>query len=326
MGETPEPKSFAISYTKDEAYLQKFHRDSATVAATVLALLNPSSTLSTSFPATTYKTTCNGYKDRLLVSPRLSHYGRHCACLTQSLFDTSDIVSGDHLQDHPTTAIRIGCCFLFQFLVSQQVSVVNNAGIYGAKLNYNEYEARVAVDDSLEAKIANFFELSLQTHETAEECIQTNYYGTKRVTEALLPILQLSHSPRIVNVSSTLGRLQYVPIEWAKEVLGDVDALTKERVDGVLKDYLNDFKETQGSPAYTMSKAAINAYTRILAKKIPALRINCVCPGYVKTDINFNTGIFTVEEGAVGPVKLALLPDDGPSGLFFFQKEVCTFD
>ncbi|KAJ4977602.1 hypothetical protein NE237_008382 [Protea cynaroides] len=59
-----------------------------------------------------------------------------------------------------------------------------------------------------EAKVAKLFELSLQTPESAEECIQANYHGTNRVTEALLPILQLSHSPRIVNVSSTFGRQQ----------------------------------------------------------------------------------------------------------------------
>ncbi|KAJ4979027.1 hypothetical protein NE237_009807 [Protea cynaroides] len=204
--------------------------------------------------------------------------------------------------------------------------LVNNAGITGVKLNDNEFDTLMAVD-SPEARLAKLIELvGLITHETAEECIQVNYYGTKRVTEALLPILQLSHSPRIVNVSSTMGRLQYVPAKWAKEVLGDVDALTEEKVDVVLKEYLNDFKENQGSSAYSMSKAAVNAYTRIVAKKFPTFRINCVCPGYVKTDINFNTGHCTVEEGAAAPVKLALLLDDAPSGLFFFQKEVSTFD
>ncbi|KAJ4979093.1 hypothetical protein NE237_009873 [Protea cynaroides] len=203
--------------------------------------------------------------------------------------------------------------------------LVNNAGITGVKLNDNDYDALMAVDS--QARVAKLVELArLSTRETAEECIQVNYYGTKRVTEALLPILQLSHSPRIVNVSSTFGKLQYVSVELAKEVLGDVDALTKEKVDVVLKEYLNNFKENQGSSAYSMSKAAVNAYTRIVAKRFPTFRINCVCPGYVKTDINLNTGHCTVEEGAAGPVKLALLFDDGPSGLFFFQEEVSTFD
>jgi len=47
-----------------------------------------------------------------------------------------------------------------------------------------------------------------QTYELAKECLQTNYYGAKITTESLLPLLQLSDSPRIVNVSSTLGQLE----------------------------------------------------------------------------------------------------------------------
>lgn len=46
-----------------------------------------------------------------------------------------------------------------------------------------------------------------QTYKMAEECLKTNYYRTKRVSEALLPLLQLSNSPRIVNMSSVYGQL-----------------------------------------------------------------------------------------------------------------------
>lgn len=48
----------------------------------------------------------------------------------------------------------------------------------------------------------------VETCELAEECINTNYYGPKRVTEAFIPLLQSSQSPRIVNVSSLYGKLQ----------------------------------------------------------------------------------------------------------------------
>ena len=119
----------------------------------------------------------------------------------------------------------------------------------------------------------------------------------------------------------------------AKEVLGAADGLTEEKVDEVLQWFLKDFKEDLLEPkgwptllsAYCVSKAALNAYTRILAKKFPTFRINCITPGFVKTDINFNTGILTVEEGAKGPVMLALIPDDGPTGLFYNQMEVSTY-
>ncbi|ONI28958.1 hypothetical protein PRUPE_1G171800 [Prunus persica] len=117
-----------------------------------------------------------------------------------------------------------------------------------------------------------------------------NYYGTKRTAEALIPLLQLSDSPRIVNVSSSAGKLVNIP---------------KERVDEVLTQLLKDFKEgfieSKGWPVFP-------AYTRILAKKYPNFRINSVSPDYVKTDINFNTGILSVVESAASVLKLALLP------------------
>jgi (+)-neomenthol dehydrogenase len=117
-------------------------------------------------------------------------------------------------------------------------------------------------------------------------------------------------------------------------VLGDGESLTEERVDEVLSEFLKDFKEdsleTKGWPsylsAYIVSKAALNAYTRIVAKKYPSFRINCVCPGYVRTDINQNQGFLTIDEGAESIVRLAQLPNDGPSGLFFYRNEASTFD
>lgn len=96
----------------------------------------------------------------------------------------------------------------------------------------------------------------------------------------------------------------------------------------LLKDLKEGTAKAKGwsSPpaGYRVSKAAMNAYTRLLAKKNPTFRVNCVCPGFVKTDINHNTGFRTVEEGAEGPVKLALLPDDGPSGRFFVRKDMAN--
>ena len=127
---------------------------------------------------------------------------------------------------------------------------------------------------------------------------------------------------------------QHIPGEWVRTVLNDVESLTEERIDELINDeFLRDFKagslETRGWPvvfsAYKMSKVAMNAYTRILAKKNPGFRVNCLCPGYVKTDINRNTGHRSVEEGAECPVKLVLLPDDGPTGLFFSMGEVSSF-
>ena len=123
--------------------------------------------------------------------------------------------------------------------------------------------------------------------------------------------------------------------EWAKGVLSDVETLTEERVEVVLNKFLEDFKDGTmttkcwpthvGPTAYSVSKAAMNAYTRILAMKYPSFCVNCVAPGFVKTDITGDTGYSTAAEGAESAVRLALLPVGGPSGLFFNRQEVSHF-
>ncbi|KAI8545171.1 hypothetical protein RHMOL_Rhmol07G0021000 [Rhododendron molle] len=217
--------------------------------------------------------------------------------------------------------------------------LVNNAGINGAVINWDAFKASeaamaaAAADDAGARGKINWNEFMTQTYELAKECLETNYYGARRMIEAFLPLLQLSDSRRIVNVSSIMGKLKLIPSERVKGVLNDAETLTEDTIDELLNEFLQDFMEnslqTKGWPtflsAYTVSKAAMNAYTRILAKKYPTFCINCVCPGYVKTDINNNTGRFSVEEGAEHPVRLALLPDDGPTGVFFVQKEVSSF-
>lgn len=59
-----------------------------------------------------------------------------------------------------------------------------------------------------QGKNANWSEIWDESYELAAACIQTNYYGAKRTNEALLPLLQLSDSPRIANISSRMGRLK----------------------------------------------------------------------------------------------------------------------
>ena len=76
-----------------------------------------------------------------------------------------------------------------------------------------------------------------------------------------------------------------------------------------------------GTPAYSVSKAALNAFTRILAAELPAgtgILVNSVDPGWVATDMGGRGGR-PVEEGAKGIVWAATLPDNGPTGGFFFD-------
>ncbi|KAJ7962345.1 (+)-neomenthol dehydrogenase [Quillaja saponaria] len=210
--------------------------------------------------------------------------------------------------------------------------LVNNAGIPGAVVDGDALAA--AIGKTHEGVQVDWTAIGLtQTYELAEEGVKTNYYGAKRMTQAFINLLQLSDSPRIVYVSASIGKLQHIPNEWAKGVLSDIESLTEEKLDEVLNEYLKDFSEgsldTKGWPdymsAYIISKAASNAYTRMVATKYPSFCINCVCPGYVKTDINYNTGFLSIEEGAASPVRLVLLPNGGPSGFFFNRNELSTF-
>ncbi|XP_065859501.1 (+)-neomenthol dehydrogenase-like [Euphorbia lathyris] len=211
--------------------------------------------------------------------------------------------------------------------------LINNAGTIGIAVDNDALGTSDPSKLMHEGAQINWREVMIQTYELAEHCVTINYYGVKRMTEALIPLLQLSDSPRIVNVSSFMGKLENVTNEWAKEVLNDGEKLCEEKIEEVISEYLKDFKEgsveSKGWPAfssaYIVSKAVVNAYTRIQAKKLPNFRINCVCPGFVKTDINFNTGTLSVKEGAESPVMLALLPNDAPSGCFFVNKKETPF-
>ncbi|XP_047980787.1 (-)-isopiperitenone reductase-like [Salvia hispanica] len=162
--------------------------------------------------------------------------------------------------------------------------LVNNAGVSGVEGDVS------SLQEAIEAMAAAVFATSkaetpplqlkasgtmIQTYEAAEEVMQANFYGVKRVTEAFIPLLQLSDSPTIVNVSSLSGHLNFLRNERAKAVLSNEAGLTEESIDEVVREFLIDFKEGRleenkwliDGVAYQLSKATLNAYTKVLAKK-----------------------------------------------------------
>jgi (+)-neomenthol dehydrogenase len=131
--------------------------------------------------------------------------------------------------------------------------------------------------------------------------------------------------PRIRTVASQNEEL--------KKELNDIDNLTVERLDELLDMFLKDFEakavEARGWPmafsAYKVAKAAMNAYSRILARRYTMLRVNCVHPGYVKTDMTIHSGLLTQEEGASRVVAVALLPEGSAAGAFFEDFKESSF-
>ncbi|KAI4355024.1 hypothetical protein L6164_003842 [Bauhinia variegata] len=209
---------------------------------------------------------------------------------------------------------------------------VNNAGVLGANADPDAFNAAVAME--IKGINVDWSKIWSQNYELAEAAVRTNYYGAKALSQILIPLLQLSESPKIINISSILGKLERLPDGWAKEVLSDVENLTEEKIDDVLNRFLEDMKEnsleTKGWPAYLsgymVSRVASNGYTRILAKKQKSFCINAYHPGFVKTDMTYNAGKVTADEGAQGAVRLALLPNaSSPSGLFFRGNEEFSF-
>ncbi|KAG6489270.1 hypothetical protein ZIOFF_050539 [Zingiber officinale] len=104
---------------------------------------------------------------------------------------------------------------------TSDLELVNNAAIGGIASNTQLLDSsKQAMQPVSSSGLANAI---VETYELAEDCINTNYYGPKRVTEAFIPLLQSSQSPRIVNVSSLYGKRQYIHSERIKEELRNED-------------------------------------------------------------------------------------------------------
>ncbi|KAK3145710.1 hypothetical protein QOZ80_3BG0256420 [Eleusine coracana subsp. coracana] len=199
--------------------------------------------------------------------------------------------------------------------------LVNNAGVSGlecAQDNVGVSEEKLSGMD-MNQRIELVLRSCRETCDSGRQCLRTNYYGTKQVTEALIPLLQASEDGRVVNVSSELEQLRVFSNEQLKQELDDAEKLTEERLDAVVAAFEKDMEAglllleargwSLGLSAYKASKAAMNAYTRIMARRHPELRVNCVHPGYVKTDLTVHSGFLTPEEGGSRVVAVAMLPD-----------------
>jgi NAD(P)-dependent dehydrogenase (short-subunit alcohol dehydrogenase family) len=124
---------------------------------------------------------------------------------------------------------------------------------------------------------------------TWRDTLETNLIGPLLLAQALVPLMKRNGYGRIVNVSSGQGQLSDMGV---------------------------------GTPAYRVSKTALNALTRTLAADLKGsgILVNSMCPGWVRTDMGGAGAPRTVEQGADTAVWLATLPDDGPSGGMFRDR------
>jgi NAD(P)-dependent dehydrogenase (short-subunit alcohol dehydrogenase family) len=122
------------------------------------------------------------------------------------------------------------------------------------------------------------------------ETFETNLFGAVRMVREVLPLMKKLRYGRIVNISSGLGQMHQMG---------------------------------EGSPAYRVSKAALNALTRTLAAEVAGtgILVNSMSPGWVKTDMGGEEAPRSVEEGADTAVWLSLLPSNGPTGQFFRDRK-----
>lgn len=206
--------------------------------------------------------------------------------------------------------------------------------------------------------------------EFADKVIATNYYGTKNIIKAMIPLMRPSEAgARIVNVSSRLGRLngrknvsesftftlfslklvntqplsslilQRIENLDLRKKLEDEESLSEELIDQTMGKFLEQVKDgtwTEGGwpqafTDYSLSKLAVNAYTRVMARIFAErpegekIYINCYCPGWVKTAMTGWAGHVSPEDGADTAVWLALLPDQFVSGKFFSERREIHF-
>jgi NAD(P)-dependent dehydrogenase (short-subunit alcohol dehydrogenase family) len=139
---------------------------------------------------------------------------------------------------------------------------------------------------------------STTSAQVLRETFDTNFFGLVQLTQKLLPLLRKSPAGRIVNLSSILGSLT--------------------------------LHATPGSPiydaksfGYDASKAALNSFTIHLAHELrdTKIKVNSAHPGWVKTDMGTDAAPMEIPDGAKTSVRLATLPDDGPTGGYFHLND-----
>jgi NAD(P)-dependent dehydrogenase (short-subunit alcohol dehydrogenase family) len=130
--------------------------------------------------------------------------------------------------------------------------------------------------------------------DSVRKVYETNVFGVIAVTQAMLPLILRSPAGRIVNVSSHLGSLRHAsdPNNPMSKFLSVGYSTSKSALDAVTVQFANELRDTP-------------------------VKVNAICPGYVATDLNNNSGPRTPEQGARIAIEMSIIPEDGPTAGFF---------
>jgi NAD(P)-dependent dehydrogenase (short-subunit alcohol dehydrogenase family) len=171
-----------------------------------------------------------------------------------------------------------------------EIEVSENAGVAAAAREFSKTVDHLDVLVNNAGIIVDGDHAILEvSDDLVRKTLETNTLGALRVTRAFEPLLAKSKAPRVINVSSGGGQLTGGAEGW--------------------------------SPAYCISKTALNGVTLQLAAALPKFAVNSVCPGWVRTDMGGQNATRSVEEGADTIVWLAAEAPQRLTGKFLRDRK-----
>ena len=188
-------------------------------------------------------------------------------------------------------------------VVSMQLDVADPASVERAasavERDYGRLDAlinnaAVFVDHDWEAAGAEKPETLAEKAHKLDLALAVNLRGPYIVIEAFSPLMKKNRYGRIVNISSILGQLSSM---------------------------------SGGYQTYRITKAALNSVTRVFASELASsgILVNSVCPGWRRTDMGGQSAPLAPDEGNETIIKMATLPDGGPTGRFFRSGKEISF-
>lgn len=183
----------------------------------------------------------------------------------------------------------------FKNIKAIEIDVTHPESISAAKDSIEKEQGKLDILINNAGILGNSPQMAVDTPvHHIQEVFDTNFFGVISVTQAFLDLLKKSDSPRISNITSGLGSLTL-------------------HSDPSWKYY------QVKTAAYGTSKAALNAYTIVLAYELKDLpfKVNVIDPGYTATDFNHHSGPGTVESAASFIIKHTLTDDGALSGQFY---------